>query len=837
MRLRNWLVLSIAVVAALLLAGRAVTAIVVDHAWFVAMGVPGVFWEQFTDALLLQGLGWLAGSLFAFANLHAVRLTILAVAVPSRVANIELTAMVPPRRLLSITIVLAALLGFALALPLTDWTTVAMARHGVPFNEIEGILDRDLGFYVYALPLEEAAYLWALAAVVLVLLVVLLLYALTRSLRLEGRHVVASTHVRRHLSVLGAVVLLLLAWSYRLDGFDLLQRGSGPQGMFLRIDHVVTLQVDRVLVVLCGIAAAIVLRAGWLGQMRSAFVTVTLVLVASIAGRQLLPIALARSAIVGDIARRDLPYLANRTLVSRRAYDVDGIVTGAESSADPRGLVRTQLAVSELPTRVSVWDPDGARIRSADRRGAMLDASPAGWTRTASGHVAALLVRRPAAGVEDWTVAIADVTQSSLRDSVLDIAVGARGENRETDGEPVAAPGLYGHRLLVDPAGVLGTPMRSIGMRIAQAWAARDPTLLQADSVPGPSPRLVVYRDVRERIARLAPIFAQGQDVQPILHDGALLWSLNLYSSSNRFPLSQRWTIVGEERSYFRFAATALVDAATGRVRLVPVERPDAIARTWFARIPTLLVPARELPVGLLDQLPPASDGALAQTRAFAQFGSRLEGAVRRHLPDSAFVGTTPPVHLVAGAQGTVVAWSVPLLDGGDQLDGVISAVGGRFRATFWDSSTVPRARWSDQTERLRAVLDTARAVVPEGSRREPRVRMSRVQVLSTENGPVLVQTLVWNRVDGAPVITRVALLDGSRVALGGTLADAVASLRGAPSPARHETDWPSQDGDARGERIGRLYDVMRESMRRGEWTRFGAAFDSLGAILGRTPP
>jgi uncharacterized membrane protein (UPF0182 family) len=42
-----------------------------------------------------------------------------------------------------------------LALPLTDWTSVAMARHGIPFREIDGILEHDLGFYVYALPLEE----------------------------------------------------------------------------------------------------------------------------------------------------------------------------------------------------------------------------------------------------------------------------------------------------------------------------------------------------------------------------------------------------------------------------------------------------------------------------------------------------------------------------------------------------------------------------------------------------------------------------------------------------------------------------------------------------------
>ncbi|NCW45926.1 MAG: hypothetical protein EBV77_10785, partial [Gemmatimonadaceae bacterium] len=102
---RTWMVVFVAVAAVLLLVGRTATAMFVDHAWFEAMGAPSLFWEQVIDTALLQGGAWLAGSLFAFGNLHAVRRTILAVSVPSRVANLELTAMVPGRRLLTATIV------------------------------------------------------------------------------------------------------------------------------------------------------------------------------------------------------------------------------------------------------------------------------------------------------------------------------------------------------------------------------------------------------------------------------------------------------------------------------------------------------------------------------------------------------------------------------------------------------------------------------------------------------------------------------------------------------------------------------------------------------------
>ena len=130
--------------------------------------------------------------------------------------------------------------------------------------------------------------------------------------------------------------------------------------------------------------------------------------------------------------------------------------------------------------------------------------------------------------------------------------------------------------------------------------------------------------------------------------------------------------------------------------------------------------------------------------------------------------------------------------------------------------------------------LDSARATIPEGSRREPRMRSGPVLAVPGEEGPILVQSLFWNRPDGAPVVSRVGVLDGKRLAVGLTIADAVSSLRGVPNGPRRDPTLPA--GVAREERMARLYEVMRDAMRRGDWTRFGAALDSLGAMLGRPP-
>ena len=835
MNARGWLLVGIAAAAALLLVGRAVTTLLVDHAWYAAMGAPGLWWERFADTLILQGGTSLAGSLFAFANLHAVRLTILAVAVPSRVANLELTSMIPARRLLAITMLLSVLVGLALAAPLTDWTTVAMARHGIAFGEIEGYLDRDLGFYLYWLPLEETLYLWALVSVVALTTIVLVLYALTRSLRIDGRRVIVSTHVRRHLSVLGALVLMLLAWSYRLDAFDVLRAGSGPDGLFVRVDHVVTLRVDLALSIMSAVAGLLILRAGWFGQLRMAFITLTIVLVAALGFRHTLPALLARGSTLGEPGRRDGDYQATRTLVSRRAYDVDGIQFGPGDSMS--GSV-ARIAGAETGRAISLWDEAAVRARLTEGNRSPRGVAPVGW-HAVGGGITVLFARRVAPGAESWTLRMADATQPVLRDSVIELRGGVAGDDAASpfDQEPVVAPGYAGHRLVSDTSGtVLGTALTSTAARLSHAWATRDPSLLSGDSTASPTTRFVAHRDVRERVALLAPVFALGDDVLPLLHDGILYWTVDLYSASDSYPLSQRWLLAGGIRSYFRHAATALVEAATGRVRLVTVERPDPVARTWMALQPALFTTVRDLPRGLADRLPPATDGAIAQLRTFAQHGSRLEGPIPRIVADSALMGEGPTPHLVGSDGATVLAWSVPLLDSGEEFGGVITAVGGRRRATYWDSSAVPRQRWTAMTERLRLALDSARAALPEGSRREPRVRPGRVQVAITARGPLLLQPLQWNRGDGSIVITRVAVLDGERVGVGMTVQEALARATGRVALPVGPPGTDPAFVETREAGVARLYDAMRQAMRRGDWTRFGSAFDSLGQILGRPP-
>jgi uncharacterized protein len=845
---------AIAAAASLLLVGRGLSSLVVERSWYAAMGAGDLWREQLLATFVLKGAGWLVGSAFAFANLWAVRRTIRSIAVPTRVADLEFVELLPPRRPLHVTLAAAAAVGVVLTLPLDDWTVLSAAWRGIAFSEYEGYFQRDLGFYVYWLPFEGTLYTWALIAIVVVTALVTLLYALTRSLRFEERQLIANHHVRRHLTVLGALVLLLLSWSYRLDAYEMLLWGSGFDGLFTAVDHRYTTRIDVALAVATFAAALIVLRTGWIGQVRAAFITVSLVLVGSLGLRQLGPEIVQSGALVdtGDAVARD--YEATRALFTRRAYGVETIrfeeANGDSTPApgvSPSG-VTAGLAPDAHIGRTALWDATVLLGLRTSPEAAMPAVAPPVWQRGAFGPEA-IVVTRTSAVTPVWDVRIVPGAQTGERGApVLARDAALRGIALP---EPLVAPGMFSHRLvetdaplapsLADGSGRLAArsgpfsdqripaaPLGNAVARLAHAWATRDISLLQDPGVDGTDASVVMYRDVRQRIARLAPRLVQGTAITPIMDGVALVWAIDLYSASEHYPLSVRFALAGAPRSYFRHAATALVDAATGAVRLVRVDTPDPIAATWLDLVPALVMTADELPDALRARLPIPSDGALGSLRAFTRVGSRRTGHTPSYVPDS-LPGSEPfPVALTDN--GTI-AWSVPLVNEADQLVGILEASGGTERRPIWRPIAEPLPRWSALTAKLGAALDSVTT-----------------EAAASADGPLVAGTIRVHAVAGRPWLVRPAYANEGGalhlVAIAATSETTAVAARsldafqrdlpvGSPIdvlPAEPRTDaWRAAESR-------RLYDAVRDALRRSDWIRFGATMDSLGRVLERTP-
>ena len=593
--------------AALLLLGRWLAALYTDLLWFDSLGARAVWETRIATTIALGGATGVIAGLFAAANFYAVRHSVVSLVLPRRIGNLEIGEEVPGRYLTFAVVLLAAAVGAVLSLPSAGWHQAFLARRGRSFGESDPYFGSDIGFFVYRLPFETRLHLWAVVLLATVTGLVVLLYALTPSLRWDRGHIHVSGYVRRHLTILGAVLMLLVAWSDRLAMYRLLAVGGGTGHAFSAIDHRVGVPVLLLLALLTLCAAVVVAWAGWSGQPRLAFLAVTSVLVAALLGRAVAPFVARRASDRAAAAMDDKGYRATRLAYTRRAFGVDRI--------RPESLGAGLATLGEAASHVAVWDAVTLARAAERQRRVRVVGEAVGWQRT-DGGLSALLVEHtsdPTVAARDvWGIARFDAAAADERGAPVRGNVRARGGEELVFDEPAVFDSAPRYSVLSDSLRRLaGVEMGTTRSRFVHAWSLQNFRLLVGE-LPADRPTMVRFRSVRDRIRELAPWFVQGSEVTPVVADDSLYWTLDLYVASSTYPLSERFTILGEERGYLQHAATAIVHAASGRVRLLANANPDPLAATWMAAFPTLFIRSTALTPALRSALQPATDAASA---------------------------------------------------------------------------------------------------------------------------------------------------------------------------------------------------------------------------------
>lgn len=813
---RRRLVVSIAAVAILLLLGRAIAAAVLDYDWYAALGAAPVWRARAISILVTASATASLGTLFAFANLLAVRGSVVSLVLPRRVANLEIGEEVPPRYLLAGTVFASLLVGAALT-EVSEWRPVARFIYGDPFGENDPYFSRDLGFFANWLPVERSLYFWALLATLLVAALVIFLYALTPSLRWERGTLRVSQYVRRHLTMLATTLLILLAWSYRLDAFSLLGNGSGALGEFSYVDHRVLVPANVLLSVVTLAGSLALLWTGWAGQLRAAFATVSALLLLSLGLHQLAPAIARRFAGQQDPVVRERPYLATRAAYTRRAYALEQLVAPADTGA-ARDVARVAPS----------WD-DGALLRAAARaRGG--DVVPTLGTRVLpSGELAGLVVvRGTAADGSDWGAQYFSLSRADERGAPVMIdARGAPTNDWLSLAPVIVVDSGDGYAILPDSAHRLaGVPLGDGVGRLVPAWALQNFRIVSED-LPHPAPRLIVHRSAREIVEAVAPLFEQGAQVTPAIDGDTLLWMIDLYSTAPDYPLSAHVTIDGAEQAYLRHAATAVVNSATGRVRLVAdptALESDALTRGWRRRFPAVFISVAQAGSAVAEQLPPPLLSARAQRDAFAIAGTVTEGMAERRVPatDGADSGFAEPARARFATAGNVVALSLPVLRGEDRLDGVVVVRGGPSQSSTWIGDT-SGIRWASSIDRLRGADSTSATQA-----RDARIAHGPVRVIPGADGLTLTQSAYLIRAQNPPSLLGVAALHADSLRAAKTLLAAYGELPGvvAAQPAPIDLRIAASA----------LYDSLRADQRRGDWRAYADHWDALGRLLGRPP-
>ena len=157
--------LALGVAAVLLLVGRALAGVYADYLWYDALGA-GALWRaarRRRSRRSTRRLGRSSPALFAFANLYAVRQSVVSLVFPRRVGNLEIGEEVPGqvsdgrrRRAVAIARRHSARAAAATTGRRSCWrASDDRSASRIPY------FGADLGFFVYWLPFENTLWNWA----------------------------------------------------------------------------------------------------------------------------------------------------------------------------------------------------------------------------------------------------------------------------------------------------------------------------------------------------------------------------------------------------------------------------------------------------------------------------------------------------------------------------------------------------------------------------------------------------------------------------------------------------------------------------------------------------
>jgi uncharacterized membrane protein (UPF0182 family) len=646
----------LAVLIVLGLLGGAVT-LITDVMWYDALGRRDVLQTRLWAQVILFLIGFVAMLVPALLSIWLAR-RIAPQAPVRRLGGIELP---DASRLIGVGLAaLAVLLALGSGAAWSgNWETILVFLNGEAWGTKDPTLGRDIGFYVFDLPFWRFVQGWAMTTLIIVGLLTLGAYA-ARALRWQFH---LSAPVRAHLSVIGALLLVVIAAGYQFDIAELAYSTSGWNGNVqaaLYTDMNARLPASVILTVVALAAAALLMLNTWFKTLWLLALAGGAWIVLSVVVGGLYPSFVQTVQVNPNELNVERPYLRKHIEATRAAYDIDAIqarrFTGeqdltravlSEDAAtidnlrlwDYRPLLTTFGQEQILRFYYEFLDVDidryeiGGEQRQIMLSARELDVDKFGADRTWTNEH---LVYTHGYGIT--AVPVDAVTPQGTPDYLVS------GINREPQ-LPIGEPRIYFGEATnswvvtstdtnefdypVDTDGAegdaetvwSGTTGIGIGNPITRALFAlrfSDFNLLISSQLTDES-EVLFRRNIRERVSEIAPFLEYDDDPYLVSADDRLLWVWDAYTITDRYPNAQPLPATSRfaGANYLRNSVKVVIDAYDGTVRFFLSDPDDPIIAAYARIFPTLFEPMEAMPAELVPHLRYPEDLFLAQNEAF----------------------------------------------------------------------------------------------------------------------------------------------------------------------------------------------------------------------------
>ena len=598
-----------------------------DYRWFESLGFASVFTTEWQARIAIFFIAGLVFFIFYLVNiLIARRLTPRINDESSRLAQLAAFAGKSVTFLLIVGgIVLAVFVGL---IAQADWLMFLRYLHATPFGVTDPIFHQDVGFYVFTLPVYEFLVSWLLGVIILAALATGVTYMLGL-----GR-VQWTGAVKAHLSALGFLFLLINAWSYQLDVFDLVYSARGVVFGASYTDVNAQWPAYNVLTILALALAVLLLVNIFVRALKAIGIAVALWIAAAILLGEVYPGIVQTFEVKPSEFSLEKPYIVNNIALTRGAYGLNTIQENAFPAEDApttaniqqdtdtignirlwdyRPLLQTYNQIQTIRTYYDFIDVDIDRYTIDGRyRQVMLSARELSTQKLSD--KAQTWVNLHLVYTHGYGAVMSPVNESTpdglpqllIKDlpptGVISITQPAIYYGEQTDQyvfvktkEQEFDYPKGDQNAFTTYAGTGGVPIGSFFDRLMFSLRFADQNILLTDALT-PDSRVLFNRDIQTRIGRIAPFLMLDHDPYLVIADGRMFWIQDAYTISDRYPYSEPYNA---NINYIRNSVKVVIDAYNGSVTFYAAQPDEPILKTYSAIFPVLFRPIDQMPESL----------------------------------------------------------------------------------------------------------------------------------------------------------------------------------------------------------------------------------------------
>jgi uncharacterized membrane protein (UPF0182 family) len=628
-----------------------------DWLWYQSLELESVFITRITATIGLFAAGAVIFWIFLAANvLLARRLE------PKGLDDTPVSQVADALgvRITPVILLVGAVFAFFMGSGLSGaWEEVLLFLNQTQFGITDPLFNNDVSFYVFSLPIWQLARNWLMTTLVLTLIAT----ALVSGVGWQGWNVRAS--VRAHLSFLGALILLLIAWQYRLDALQLVYSWRGAIFGAGYTDVNAQLPAYNILLVITLIVAALLmvnvfLRRTW----RAILVVLVVWFGVSVVAGNFYPGAVQQFQVAPNEFTLERSFIEHNIRLTREAYGLSNIeevdfrateqVLASDILNEPetilnirlwdyRPLLQTYNQIQALRQYYQFMDIDVDRYMiDGELRQVMLAARELVPEQLDS--QAQTWVNRRLVYTHGYGVAISPVAQLTrnglpefymqdlpprgiLNNTQPEIYFGERTLEYvivRTDQLEFSYPAETGN-VFTQFSGEQGISMGNFMNRLIFALRFGDINIILTDAITDES-LLLWRRNIQERTQEVAPFLRYDADPYIVLgQDGKLYWIHDAYTTSSLFPYSmplQRSNAMLPDwrLNYIRNSVKVVTDVYTGEMTFYVMDQNEPIIAAYSQIFPALFTPFEQMPDFLKEHIRYPNDLFTIQAELFRTY-------------------------------------------------------------------------------------------------------------------------------------------------------------------------------------------------------------------------